>query len=139
MSSLEERIEQLERDLTADPIKISAYHDLPFAILRYHPEEEFNIRKWIALFATRLGNVGKKVHVISLARLMWKAIEGTEGIESIIQEERLLGFNRAQVTVSVILSDDAFMPLATMLEEEMKGLQPRSLSDFYPKYDIYSR
>jgi len=125
MLSLEERIEQLERDLTADPIKISAYHDLPFAILRYHPEEEFQVRKQIALFVTRLENAGKRVHVISLARLMWRAVKETEGIEGLVAVEKSMGFQRAQETLSVILSDDAFMPLSTMLEEELKGLDPK--------------
>jgi hypothetical protein len=34
MSSLKERIELLESDLKAVPLRISVYHDLPFAILR---------------------------------------------------------------------------------------------------------
>ena len=125
MLSLEERIEQLERDLTADPIKISAYHDLPFAIFRYHPEEEFQVRKQIALFVTRLENAGKRVHVISLARLMWRAVNETEGIEDLVAVEKSMGFQKAQETLSVILSDDAFMPLSTMLEEALRGLDPK--------------
>ena len=40
MSSLKERIELLENDLKAVPQRISVYHDLPFAILRYEPTEE---------------------------------------------------------------------------------------------------
>ncbi len=39
MSSLKERIELLENDLKAVPSRISVYHDLPFAILRYDPDE----------------------------------------------------------------------------------------------------
>ena len=34
MLSLEERIDLLESDLKAVPMRISVYHDLPFAILR---------------------------------------------------------------------------------------------------------
>ena len=41
MSSLKERIELLEDDLRAHPPRISAYSDLPFAILRYAPDEEW--------------------------------------------------------------------------------------------------
>ncbi|MBI3466681.1 MAG: hypothetical protein HY000_27010 [Planctomycetes bacterium] len=44
MSSLEERIEFLENDLKAVPPRISVYHDLPFAILRYDPSEGFGFR-----------------------------------------------------------------------------------------------
>ena len=43
MSSLKHRIELLEKDLKADPPRISVYHDLPFAIFRYDPEDEWKI------------------------------------------------------------------------------------------------
>jgi len=33
MSSLPDRIEILGKDLLSNPLRISAYHDLPFAIL----------------------------------------------------------------------------------------------------------
>ncbi len=124
MSSLQERIETLERDLLATPQRINAYHDLPFAILHYDPKAEFQARKQIALFATRLHNAGKQVHVVSIARILWDAIEGTEGIEAIAEEERQFGFGRAQETVSTLLSDEAFMPLPAVLEHRMKGLNP---------------
>ena len=45
MSSLKERIELLENDLKAVPPRISVYHDLPFAILRYDPTEEWDLRR----------------------------------------------------------------------------------------------
>ena len=43
MSSLKDRIELLEDDLKAVPPRISVYHDLPFAILRYDPSEEWEL------------------------------------------------------------------------------------------------
>ena len=43
MSSLKERIELLENDLKAIPSRISVYHDLPFAILRYDPTDEWEL------------------------------------------------------------------------------------------------
>ena len=52
MLSLKERIDLLERDLTAVPPRISVYHDLPFAILRYDPDEE-----WWELRRLRLGTL----------------------------------------------------------------------------------
>ena len=54
MSSLKERIELLESDLKAVPPRISVYHDLPFAILRYDPAEEWDLRREVKLLATRL-------------------------------------------------------------------------------------
>ena len=50
MSSLKERIELLENDLKAIPSRISVYHDLPFAILRYDPTDD-------RLGHTRLSNL----------------------------------------------------------------------------------
>ena len=54
MSSLKERIELLENDLKAVPSRISVYHDLPFAILRYDPTEEWALRREAKLLATQV-------------------------------------------------------------------------------------
>ena len=54
MSSLKDRIELLEDDLKAVPPRISVYHDLPFAILRYEPSDEWALRREVKLLATRL-------------------------------------------------------------------------------------
>lgn len=124
MLSLQKRIENLEKDLLADPPRISAYHDLPFAIFHYDPQSEFEARKQIHLFATRLMNAGKNVHFISVARILWEAIRETEGVDAIIDEENQLGFPRAQETVSVILSDDAFKPLSDEIDRRITGLNP---------------
>src|SRR6266511_6448557 len=105
MSSLQERINILEKDLLTNPLRISTYHDLPFAICRYDPSAEFEARKQISLFATRLQNAGKRVHIISIARMLWTAIADTEGIDAIANEEQQFGFARAQETVSTLLSD----------------------------------
>jgi len=124
MSSLQGRLERLESDLLADPPRMSAYHDLPFAIFRYDPTAEFEARKQIRLLATRLQNAGKRVDVISVARLLWTAIHETEGIEAIAEEEQQFGFARAQETVATLLSDDAFMPLPEAIERRMRGMDP---------------
>lgn len=124
MPSLQERLKVLEDDLTASPIRISAYHDLPFAIFRYDPEDEFRVRKEIQLLAVRLRNSAKHVVLLSLADFLWQAIEKTEGIDAIIEEEKEFGFERAQSTVHTILTDQDFSPLDVMLAEEMKKLNP---------------
>ena len=54
MLSLKERIDLLEVDLRADPPRISVYRDLPFAILRYDPDQEWELRRELRLLATRL-------------------------------------------------------------------------------------
>ena len=55
--------------------KISAYHNMPFAIFRYSPEAEFAMREEIRLLSTRLEQAGKRVTVISLAECMATALE----------------------------------------------------------------
>ncbi len=124
MSSLPERIKELEDDLLATPPRINAYHDLPFAIFRYDPTEEYDARKQMRFFGTRVENAGRKVHFISLARLLWIAVEETEGVEAIADEERQLGFVRAQETVSTLLSDEAFMPLPNAVCDRMESMDP---------------
>ena len=124
MSSLPERIEILETDLTADPPRISAYHDLPFAIFRYDPSAEFPARKEMLRLATRLQNAGRRVRFISLGEILWKAIRETEGVAAIATEERQLGFERAQTTVATLLSDEDFTELPVELTKRMAKLDP---------------
>lgn len=124
MSSLPERTEVLGKDLLANPLRISAYHDLPFAILHYDPAAEFEARKQIRLFATRLQNAGRRVHVISIAGILWTVIRDTEGIAAIAEEEKQFGFARTQETVATLVSDDAFMPLPNQIEQRMQGMEP---------------
>src|SRR3954468_4967783 len=96
MSSLKQRIELLETDLKAVPPRISVYHDLPFAILRYDPTEEWDLRREINWLGTRLENSGKEVHSISMAEFLWQAIDETEGMDAIVGMEREEGYLRAQ-------------------------------------------
>ncbi len=125
MSLLEEQLEILKADLVAQPLRISAYHDLPFAIFRYDPADEYLCRKHVRLLAHALeGNHGKKVTFISLARMLWKSIQETEGLDSIIAEEKQFGFERAQVTAYSLLSDDDFLPLRRLLTDEIGRLNP---------------
>ena len=124
MSSLKERIYQLEGDLTATPMRISAYHDLPFAILRYDPEEEWELRREARHLATRLGHSGKQVQVISLADLLWEAIERSEGLDAVVELERARGFETAQAQVTTNLSDPDWSPLPDLLAERLRLLDP---------------
>lgn len=125
MLSLEEHLRILEEDLTSNPFRISAYHDLPFAIFRYDPWDEFLCRRHIRLLAISLEqNHSKKVTFISLGKILWKVIRETEGLEAIIAEEQQFGFERAQQTVFKLLSDSDFMPFHDQLENQMKNLNP---------------
>ena len=120
MSSLEEQLDILEKDLTSTPARISAYHDLPFAIFRYDPWEEFHCRKRMRLLAISLEqNHQKKVTFISLGEILWKVIHATEGLDAIIAEEKQFGFDRCQITINNLLSDRDFLPLPDVVESRM--------------------
>ena len=105
MSSLKERIELLESDLKAVPPRISVYHDLPFAILRYDPGEEWELRREVKLLATRLEASGKEVHIIPMSEFLWQAIDETEGMDEVVELERERGYLAAQEQVTTYLSD----------------------------------
>ena len=124
MSSLIERIKLLETDLTAVPPRISVYHDLPFAILRYDPGEEWDLRRETRLLATRLEECGKHVELVSMSELLWKAIDETEGMDEVIQLERKRGYEAAQVQVTKYLSDRDWRPLAVLLAERLVSFDP---------------
>jgi len=125
MLSLKERLTVLESDILANPMRISAYHDLPFAIFCYPPQDEYLMRKEMERFKTRLENQGKKVLVISLAKLFWKAIKENDSLESLVQLEKLFGFDRIQETVRTYLSSKDFSPLPKMVLEALKDLDPQ--------------
>ena len=130
MSSLKNRIELLENDLKAVPPRISVYHDLPFAILRYDPNEEWELRREVNWLATRLGNVGKEAHVIPVSDFLWKAIDETEGMDVVVGMERDEGFLRAQQQVTTYLSDRDFRPLARMLADRLAPLDAKKTIAF---------
>lgn len=124
MSSLSADIRRLEEDLLAIPMRISAYHDLPFAILRYDAAEEWELRREVRHLATRLNNAGKQVHAISLAELLWEVVEGAEGIETVAELERLRGFEAAQQQVTTYLVDPEWSPLPLVLKDRLDPLDP---------------
>jgi hypothetical protein len=63
MPSLKERIELLEDDMRSRPPRISVYHDLPFAVLRYDPSEEIERQEEFVSelrdFAEKLGRAAR--------------------------------------------------------------------------------
>lgn len=138
MSSLKNRIELLESDLKASPPRISVYHDLPFAVLRYDPTEEWELRREINWLCTRLENVGKEVHNISMADFLWKAIDESEGMEAVVELEQHEGYRRAQDQVTTYLSDKDFKPLANMLGERLAPLDPKKSIAFLTRVAVMS-
>jgi hypothetical protein len=105
--------ERLKVDLepvlsSPDPrAKLSAYHDMPYAIFRYSPDVEFDLRAEIDLLATRLENAGKRVTRISLAECLSAAIEN-EGItiNDLLENEASTGVDAMVDTFHGILDPD---------------------------------
>ena len=100
MSDWRERLrDQLEPILRKkDPRPdISAYHDMPYAIFRYPPTDEFAVREELSLLITRLEQAGKRITVISLADCLAEA-HAAEGIspEALADAERNTGIDAAR-------------------------------------------
>lgn len=113
MSDWKQRLSKtLEPALSqADPRPaISAYHDMPYAIFRYPPEDEFAMRAEVSLLKTRLEQKGKRVICISLAECMAAALE-SEGMDtgSLIGAEKTVGLEATIETIHNVLSE--YQPL----------------------------
>lgn len=128
MSSLKDNIAHLESDLKAAPVRISVYHDLPFAIMRYDPTDEWELRREIKLLATRLEATGKEVHFIPMSELLWSAMEQVyqkdddEGLDAIIALEKDRGYEEAQQQVTTYLSSKVWVPLWDLLSERLASI-----------------
>lgn len=84
--------------------KLSAYHDMPYAIFHYPPEVEFDLRAELDLLTTRLENAGKRVTRISLAACLFEAI-GAEGYsgQDMLDNEPVTGVQTMVDTIHNIL------------------------------------
>jgi hypothetical protein len=100
--------QQLEPALRlADPRpQISAYHDMPFAIFRYLPEDEWAVRQEVADLTTRLDQAGKRVTIVSLAACLHEALEA-EGMTTaeLASAEKNVGLASTIETIHQILSE----------------------------------
>ena len=132
MSSLKNSIAPLESDLKAVPSRINVYHDLPFAIMRYDPTDEWELRREIKLLAKRLEAVGKEVHIIPMSELLWTALEKVhqkdddEGLEAVIELEKQRGYVEAQQQVTTYLSSKVWIPLWDLLAERLASISPEN-------------
>lgn len=127
MTDLEQRLkEKLEPVLELpDPReKISSYHDMPYAIFRYDPEDEFLLRSQVSLLETRLEQKGKRIRRISLAQCLDAAMRLQRPLSEWFEVERQLGTDTLVETVHAVLSegDSALVTLvASQLPPEGDG------------------
>lgn len=120
MSDLEHRLKH-----TLEPIlelpdprqRLSAYHDMPYALFRYDPEEEFGLRKQVTLLETRLSQKGKRVVRISLAECLDEAMRSQRPLEEWFTAEREQGVQSVVETVHSVLSE--YAPLVELVAKRM--------------------
>lgn len=101
--------------------RISAYHDMPYALFRYDPEDEFLLRQQVTLLQTRLEQKGKRVRRISLAQCLDAAMRLQRPLTEWFDVERELGTETVIDTVHAVLSegDSSLIDLvAAQLPEE---------------------
>src|SRR5215204_4951762 len=116
MSDFEVRMKQnLEPVLElSDPRqRISAYHDMPYALFRYDPEEEFDLRKQVTLLETRLSQKGKRIKRISLAECLDEAMRSQRPLEEWFSAEREQGVETIVDTVHAVLAE--YSPLVNLV------------------------
>lgn len=132
MSLLDPMKTRLTRDLEPvlalpDPrMKLSAYHDMPYAIFRYDPGEEFELRREVGMLETRLTQRGKRVARISLAECLDEAMRAQRPLEEWFEVERQLGTATVVETVHAVLSE--YAPLVNLVAARLPA-DPDPLRD----------
>ena len=120
MNEFERRLKQsLEPDLLLpDPRqKISAYHDMPYALFRYDPEDEFELRQQVSMLETRLSQRGKRIKRISLAECLEEAMQSQRPLEEWFTAEREQGVETIVETIHSVLSE--YTPLVELVAKRM--------------------
>jgi hypothetical protein len=120
MSDLSTRLtKHLEPVLaSADPRpQISAYHDMPYALFRYDPDDELELRKELAMLAIRLEQAGKRVTRISLAECLEEAMTSIQPLDDWFAAERRQGTDTLVETIHAVLAEHA--PLDELVAERM--------------------
>lgn len=120
MSDLDHRIKHVLEPMLELPDprdQISAYHDMPYALFRYDPEEEFELRKQVTLLETRLTQKGKHTTRISLAECLDEAMRSQRPLEEWFAAEREQGVETIVDTAHSVLSE--YSPLVELVAARM--------------------
>lgn len=120
MSELEFRLRDILEPVLELPDprqRISAYHDMPYALFRYDPEDEFELRRQVSLLETRLSQKGKRVWRISLAECLDEAMRSQRPLEEWYKAEREQGVHSIVETVHAVLSE--YAPLVDLVSARM--------------------
>lgn len=120
MTPLEDRIRNTLEPLMAldDPrSKISAYHDMPYALFRYDEDDELALRREVRQLKTRLEKRDKQVHLVSLADCLREALVAQRPLDEWIQAERDHGQALLVDTIHAVLATDA--PLVDLVAKRL--------------------
>ena len=90
---------------------------MPYALFRYDPEEEFELRKQVTLLETRLTQKGKRIQRISLAECLDEAMRSQHPLEEWFQAERDQGVETVVETIHSVLSE--YSPLVDLVAARM--------------------
>jgi hypothetical protein len=97
--------------------RISAYHDMPYALFWYDPEEELALRKEVTLLETRLRQKGKRVTRISLAECLDEAMSDVRPLPEWFAAEREQGVDTVVDTIHSVLAE--YAPLVDLVARRM--------------------
>ena len=124
--------------------RLSAYHDMPYAIFRYDPGDELELRQQVSLLETRLVQKGKRVSRISLAECLEEALLSQRPMEDWVAAEREQGVETLVETIHAVLSE--YAPLVDLVARRLPG-DPDPLRDvvfilrtgsLFPAYRTFS-
>ena len=125
MISLEDSLKQLESDIVAQPMRLAAHSDMPFAILRYPPQDEFLLRKHLRLLAFSLSqNHDREVLFVSIARVMWDIVNQCQGTDYLFKTESVRGFRAAQEHINRLLTSEDYRPVTDEIISRVQDLDP---------------
>ncbi len=97
--------------------RLSAYHDMPYALFRYDPEDELELRRQVTLLETRLGQKGKRIRRISLAECLEEALRSQRPLTDWFAAEREQGVDTIVDTIHAVLAE--YAPLVDLVAARM--------------------
>lgn len=98
--------------------EISVYHDMPCAIFRYDPGEEFAVRTELRMLKTRLEQANKRVTIISLAECLAAALDAEKmTISALSDAEVSVGLDSVIEQLNNLLSD--YQPLDQVVAKRL--------------------
>jgi hypothetical protein len=120
MSDMAQRLTtQLEPVLASpDPrAGISAYHNMPYALFRYDPQEEFELRRQVTMLQIRLEQGGKRILRISLAECLEEAMASVQPLADWFEAEQAHGVATIVDTIAAVLAE--YCPLVELVAKRM--------------------